>query len=86
MVLSVDEYLEYVGVMGRFQWLIVVLVGIMMIPVTFQTLIMTFLALEPEWKCVVNSTICNFTRKFLFSIQSYRILFCIECIVCYNKV
>ncbi|KXJ05498.1 organic cation transporter-like protein [Exaiptasia diaphana] len=67
MVLSVDEYLEYVGVMGRFQWLIVVLVGLMMIPVTFQTLIMTFLGLEPEWKCVNSSIICNFTQTFSMS-------------------
>lgn len=64
MGLSVDEYLEYVGVMGRFQWIIVVIIGLMMVPVTFQTLIMTFLALEPEWKCVNGSNICNFTRKF----------------------
>ena len=37
----------------------------MLVPVTFQTLIMTFLALEPPWRCVQNSTVCNFTRKYV---------------------
>lgn len=50
--------------MGRFQWILVSVVGIMLVPVTFQTLIMTFLGLEPPWRCAKNSTVCNFTQEF----------------------
>ena len=64
MTLSVDGFLAKIGSMGRFQWTLVCVVGIMLVPVTFQTLIMTFLGLEPPWKCVHNSTVCNFTRKW----------------------
>ncbi|XP_068716131.1 organic cation transporter-like protein isoform X2 [Montipora foliosa] len=64
MTLSVDGFLARIGSMGRFQWMLVCVVGIMMVPVTLQTLIMTFLALEPPWRCVKNSTVCNFTQEF----------------------
>ncbi|CAH3191008.1 unnamed protein product, partial [Porites evermanni] len=64
MTLSVDGFLSKIGSMGRFQWTLVCVVGIMLVPVTFQTLIMTFLALEPPWRCVQNSTVCNFTQEF----------------------
>ena len=63
IMLNVDGFLEKIGGMGRFQWLVAVVVGIMLIPVTFQALIMTFLGLEPPWRCVSGSTICNFTSK-----------------------
>ncbi|XP_074623827.1 organic cation transporter-like protein isoform X2 [Acropora palmata] len=64
MTLSVDGFLARIGSMGRFQWILVSIVGIMLVPVTFQTLIMTFLGLEPPWRCVKNSTVCNFTQEF----------------------
>lgn len=63
MTLSVDGFLAKIGSMGRFQWILVCVVGVMLVPVTFQTLIMTFLGLEPPWRCVHNSSVCNFTRK-----------------------
>ena len=63
MTLSVDGFLAKIGSMGRFQWILVCVVGVMLVPVTFQTLIMTFLGLEPPWRCVYNSSVCNFTRK-----------------------
>ena len=63
MTLSVDGFLTKIGGMGRFQWILVFVVGIMMVPVTFQPLIMAFLGLEPPWKCAQNSTVCNFTGE-----------------------
>lgn len=64
MTLSVDGFLAKIGSMGRFQWILVCVVGVMLVPVTFQTLIMTFLGLEPPWRCVRNSSVCNFTQEF----------------------
>lgn len=64
MTVTVDGFLAKIGSMGRFQWTLVCVVGIMLVPVTFQTLIMTFLGLEPSWRCVKNSTVCNFTQEF----------------------
>ena len=68
MSLTVDQMLEHVGSMGRFQWSVVVVCGTILVPVTFQTLIMTFMALEPAWKCVNGSIVCNFTRKLILDL------------------
>jgi len=79
MTLSVDGFLAKIGSMGRFQWILVCVVGVMLVPVTFQTLIMTFLGLEPPWRCVRNSSVCNFTRKcvqlFPFAILKVLLVF-----------
>lgn len=83
MTLSVDGFLAKIDSMGRFQWILVCVVGIMLVPVTFQTLIMTFLGLEPPWRCVHNSSVCNFTRKC--SAVSFRIFYrfcCCCCLLC----
>ena len=56
--LTVDEILPYIGEFGRFQWLLEAVFCIMIIPQTFQSLMMYFAALTPTWKCVSNSTIC----------------------------
>lgn len=76
MTLSVDGFLARIGSMGRFQWILVTIVGIMLVPVTFQTLIMTFLGLEPPWRCAKNSTVCNFTRKCCQSLSTMTMGWC----------
>ncbi|XP_066928970.1 organic cation transporter-like protein [Clytia hemisphaerica] len=61
---STDEILEQIGEFGRFQWILDGIFCIMLLPATFQTLIMYFAALQPEWRCVANSTICNLNGTF----------------------
>lgn len=85
MTVTVDGFLAKIGSMGRFQWTLVCVVGIMLVPVTFQTLIMTFLGLEPSWRCVKNSTVCNFTRECLSCIL-YFILSRFSSFMRYSKL
>ena len=44
---------------------------IMLLPSTFQVLIMYFAALKPDWRCVDNSTVCTLNGTFSSS-NEYR--------------
>ena len=58
--LDVDEFLELIGQYGLMQKLLVAIFCLLIIPGTYQTLIMTFIGNNPSWKCVQNSTECKF--------------------------
>ena len=64
--LSVDDILPFVGEFGRFQKIVEAILCVVMIPTTFQTLIMYFAALKPDWKCSanLNNTICVSNATF----------------------
>ena len=65
MALDIDQVLEQIGSMGRYQ---IRFIGAMcylgFFVSGFQTMIMTFIATEPGWRCVTNSTLCNATGVY----------------------
>ena len=62
MALTIDEALEQVGSMGRYQIrLVAIFIFCAFFVIGFQALLVTFIAAEPGWKCVENSTVCNLT-------------------------
>lgn len=61
---SVDTMLSIVGEFGPFQWLLDGLFCFLIVPRTFQILIMYFAAMNPTWKCVSNSSICLLNGTF----------------------
>lgn len=62
MAVSVDDVLEEIGGYGRYQILMLQLVGLIEFGLSsFHVMIITFVAGEPTWECVANSTICNIT-------------------------
>ena len=65
MVLSVDEFLDRIGSFGRYQ---VRLVGMLCYMYCFnfaiQVMLLTFVAAEPAWHCVANSTVCTLAGEF----------------------
>ena len=66
MALDVDEVLQHIGQFGPYQIRILVLFLFMIFPITYQTLIMVFIAFEPPWMCVEGSPSClgtNFTNS-----------------------
>ena len=69
--LNVDGFLRMVGGFGRFQWILDAIFCIILIPAAFQSLIMYFGALNPDWKCIDNSTICTLNGTFSSS-NEYR--------------
>lgn len=54
-VVDIDEYLEYIGQFGKFQILLLLLFILLIMPSTYQTLIMAFVGHNTAWKCVFNS-------------------------------
>ena len=62
--LTVEGFLEKVGGHGKFQLLLEGVFFLFTFPTMFQILIMVFAGLEPEWRCVSNSTVCNLNGTF----------------------
>jgi hypothetical protein len=65
MALTVDQFLEKIGSFNQYQWILLGIFGyVMIIGMTFPTLIVTFITAEPDWMCVesYNSSVCNFTE------------------------
>ncbi|XP_028398810.1 organic cation transporter protein-like [Dendronephthya gigantea] len=62
MTVSVDEVLSQIGGYGKYQILMLMLVGFIDFGLSsFNVMIITFIAGEPTWECVSNSTVCNIT-------------------------
>ncbi|XP_028395414.1 solute carrier family 22 member 4-like [Dendronephthya gigantea] len=61
---TVDEILSQIGGYGKYQILMLQLVGFIEFGLSsFNVMIITFIAGEPTWECVSNSTVCNITGK-----------------------
>lgn len=65
MALTVDQILERIGSLGFYQIrLIAILSYIEWFNITFQVMVPTFIAAEPNWMCVANHRSCNLTGEF----------------------
>ena len=64
MALDVDSILRRIGQFGPFQIRILAMFLFIFFPITFQTLIMVFVAYEPPWMCAQQSQPCvEFNRS-----------------------
>ena len=57
-VLSIDELTERVGPFGLYQVRLQFLFFLLMLPLTYQVLIMYFVAESPPWQCKRGSKVC----------------------------
>lgn len=65
MALTVDQVLERIGSLGFYQIRLIFILGyIEWFNITFQVLVPTFIAAEPNWLCVANHSSCNLTGEF----------------------
>lgn len=64
MFRNINEVIPVIGPFGKFQKLLTFSFCIMILPATFQILIMYFGALNPDWKCAANSTVCTSNGTF----------------------
>ena len=72
--LTPDEVLEEIGSFSRYQIRLLFLMGFMKIVRDgFQMMITTFLAAEPPWTCVTNSSSCNITENILPGHEFYNL-------------
>ena len=58
MALDVDTVLKRINQFGPYQIRILTMFMFIFFPITYQTLIMVFVAYEPPWMCQPNSTSC----------------------------
>ena len=73
MGLTVDDVLEKIGSMERYQYRLVMMMGLMkMFGYAFQAMISTFLSAEPPWRCKGNSSTCNLTGNFKPGDDNYK--------------
>ena len=73
MGLTVDDVLEKIGSMNRYQYRLVMIMGLMkMFGYAFQAMISTFLSAEPPWRCKYNSSACNLTGTFKPGDDDYK--------------
>ena len=57
-VLSIDELTERVGPFGLYQVRLQFLFFLLMLPLSYQVLIMYFIAESPPWQCKHGSKVC----------------------------
>ena len=73
MSLTIDEVLERIGGHGRFQTLLFLsMTYLYMAMAAFHLMVIAFIAGEPYWECVGNSTTCNFTEAVSTVSKRYK--------------
>ena len=74
MSLTIDEVLERIsGQYSRFQMLLLLSMAyVCMSMASFHLMVIAFIAGEPNWECVENSTICNFTEAVSTVSKRYK--------------
>ncbi|XP_002155168.1 organic cation transporter-like protein isoform X1 [Hydra vulgaris] len=68
---NIDETLPFIGEIGIYQIIVIGIFCLITIPNTFQSLIIYFVAANPAWKCVENSTFCTLTGIFKSGDKNY---------------
>lgn len=75
MALSVDQMLLKIGEFGKYQWMILGIVGTIALVLSgFPIMIVTFITAEPDWICAkgINNTACNFTEPITLTSKHYK--------------
>ena len=73
MAVTVDEVLNQIGGYGKYQILMLQFVGFIEFGLSsFNVMIITFIAGEPTWECVSNSTVCNMTGTIDTTSDDYK--------------
>lgn len=56
---TIEDAMHMVGSFGRFQKILVLMAGLLVIPNTIPNMLMVFVAKESTWHCLPNATDCN---------------------------
>ncbi|XP_065661825.1 organic cation transporter-like protein isoform X3 [Hydra vulgaris] len=62
--ITIDEVLEQIGQIGKFQIFVLILFSLLYMPPAFQAFNIVFLADSPKWQCTGISQECNSTNLF----------------------
>ncbi|KAJ7383015.1 hypothetical protein OS493_031185 [Desmophyllum pertusum] len=73
MALTIDDVMEKIGSMSRYQYRLLLICGYgQLFAAAFQVMIPTFLSVEPPWRCKDNSSACNLTGTFKPGDPNYK--------------
>ena len=76
MAVTIDMMLKNIGEFGHYQWFLTCLLGYFLLAVvSFNTMIVAFIAVEPDWKCVdgyMNNTVCRFNTTITLTSNDYK--------------
>ena len=72
MALDVDEILEKIGPLGKFQIRTVIVMGWTLFCLALFELSPTFLAGDPGWKCKANSTGCKLAGEYVLGMDNFK--------------
>ena len=76
MAVTIDMMLKNIGEFGHYQWFLTCLLGYCLLAVSaFNTMIVAFIAVEPDWKCVggyMNNTVCRFNTTITLTSNEYK--------------
>eukprot|EP00794_Sanderia_malayensis_P019278 gene19278-21204_t len=61
ILVDVDQFVQYIGEFGKKQIWLQIMFCLMIMPSTFQTLLLTFVANNPQWRCTGVNSECNQT-------------------------
>ena len=65
MALSVDEMLDKIGSFGWYQIRMIFILSYMeWVNIAYQVMLLSFVAAEPAWHCVANSTVCTLPEEY----------------------
>ena len=70
--LSIDEILEHVGQLGKYQIIVMSIFSVCLVVPAYQSLIMVFIADSPPWRCSgINMYECNTTTIYSVGDSEY---------------
>lgn len=58
-VLTIDEFLQQIGQLGRFQIVVIVISSFLFVIPSCQSLLLVFIAYSPPWKCTNSNNTCS---------------------------
>ena len=76
MALTIDEMLKKIGEFRQYQWYLISVLGVCLLAASaFNTMVVSFITAEPDWKCVdgyMNNTVCRFNTSITLTSDDYK--------------
>ena len=69
---SLDDVLPYVGELGKYQIILIIIMALATLVAGFPVLIMFFAGQNPPWQCQTNSTVCRLNGTFKSGEKNYE--------------
>ena len=69
---NLDDVLPYVGELGKYQIILIIIMALATLVAGFPVLIMFFAGQNPPWQCETNSTVCRLNGTFKSGGKNYE--------------